>query len=51
MNICSKKHQEIVYEYGDCPFCNELIELNRTIAQLKEHIAHLERVLSDGGEK
>lgn len=50
MKLCDDSHEEICYDYGDCPLCKALEELDYTIYQkieLQDKIDDLERELNN----
>ena len=47
MNICSKGHDEIVFENHACPMCELTKTDDKEIARLEERIDHLENEVCD----
>lgn len=42
MNICSERHDEIVFEGRKCPFCLKIDDMQFEIDSLNGQIKHLE---------
>lgn len=50
MRLCDDSHEEICYDYGDCPLCKALEELEEAqyeIQELQDKIDDLERELNN----
>lgn len=50
MNLCSDRHDEIVFEGRDCPLCNSIVEnegLMRNIEDLEAQVEDLQDQLEE----
>lgn len=47
MNICSKYHDEVVYEGSICPCCDIIKDLEAQVKDANRHITELEHEIED----